>query len=467
MNLFSEILSVVARRFGIQLRAMPDVYNVHGSGATQSGLTDKKGNKRAMMAEFRSWVYACIDARAKEVQGAVFDVFVKQATEKLKPVQMSHPLVRLLNNPNPFMTRSELFYISIAHMDLTGDAFWYTPRNGLGVPAEIWPLIPYRVKIVPSKDKFISHYEVSVGMGETIPIMSDEMVHLRYPNPNDVYYGMAPLMAAAHATDINIFQHEYQRNFYKNYAVPDFAFVTEDRLDEVTWGRMKAEIEDKYGKAENRMVPMLLEGGADFRRIGVSPKEMNWLSENKATMQSIAGIFKVPMHKLGMEDVPNRATAEAADYSFSKGVIEPILGMMDERLTQDLASDFDERLVIKHQSTVKGDVERDARVREVRMRSGYSVNELREMDGQEKVEGGDEILVPSNYVPLAVEGEDENDVAELSREIERLKQMLLESKNGHTEGIKQLIKTLEVQLSRQEPINISVDPKIVVDIPDM
>jgi len=400
LTLFTEILSVLARRFGIQIKAMPDVYGSYASGATQTGLQDKKGNKKALMSEFRSWVFACIDARAKEVQGAVFDVFVKQASLKLKPVQETHPLVKLLSKPNPFMTRSELFYISTAHMDLTGDAFWYTPRNGLGIPAEIWPLIPYRVKIVPSKENFISHYAVSVGHGETIPIYPEEMVHLRYPNPNDPYYGASPLMAAAHAADINIFQHEFQRQFYKNYAVPDFAFVTEERLDDVTWNRMKKEIKAKYGSAENRMIPMLLEGGADFKRIGVSPKELNWLSENKATMQSIAGIFKVPPHKLGMEDVPNRATAEAADYSFSKGVIEPILGMIDERLTQDLAADFDERLVVKHQSTVKDDEERHARVRQIRVTSGYTINELRTQDGQEEIEGGDVILVPSSSKPL-------------------------------------------------------------------
>lgn len=378
---------------------MPDVYGTHGR-STQSGLTDTKGNKKAMIHEFRSWVYACIDARAKEVQAAVFDVYVKQASLKLKPVQETHPLVNLLSNPNPFMTRSELFYISVAHMDLTGDCFWYTPRNGLGVPAEVWPLVPYRVKIVPSKEKFISHYEVSVGHGETIPIGIEEMVHLRYPNPDNPYYGASPLMASAHAVDINIFQHEYQRQFYKNYAVPDFAFVTEDRLDDITWKRMQNEIVKKYGGSENRMIPMLLEGGADFKRIGVSPKEMNWLVENKATMQSIAGIFKVPPSKIGQEDVPNRAVAEASDYTFSKSVIEPILGMIDERLTQDLAKDFDERLVIKHRSTIKDDEERSARVRQIRVTSGYSINELRERDGQEKVDGGDAILVPSNYVPL-------------------------------------------------------------------
>lgn len=400
-NTITDTLRTLAYRW--LTKGMPDIYGTQ-SMPNFFGTGNKMRTKKEQLENFRSWVYSCVDTRAKEVQAAEFQVLQRTRQNEFKEVGFDHPLIRLLSDPNPYFTKTEILYVSVVHLDLTGDCFWYTPLNGLGVPAEVWVLPVDKVKIIPGKkddESFVSHYELNIGHGNTMRFGAEEIVHLRYPNPTDMYYGMSVLKAANYAADINNYQHEYQRHFYRNYATPDIAFVTLNKLDGDTAKRFKADLQKQYGGGEKRGLAMLLEGGMDVKRIGVTPKELNWLVENRATMQEIAGIFKVPPSKIGQEDVPNRAVAEASEYSFSKGTIEPILTMFDERLTQDLAREFDERLVVRHKSTVREDEERRARVDQIRISSGQlTINESRKSQGLDEVEGGDEILVPTSLRKL-------------------------------------------------------------------
>ena len=380
-------------------KGLPNIYGIRGH-ESQVGILDARGNKTNMLAAYRSWVYAAVSIRAKAIAGARFGVYVKRGQDELEEVRPDHPLVRLLEEVNPIVTRSEMLHVTSAHQDLTGDAYWYVPKNGLGVPAEAWVLPPDRMYIIPTKDGGIARYELRTGV-EVIPFDPEEVVHFRHPNPASFYYGQSVLMAAAASSDIDQFQHEFQRRFYQNFAVPPFALKTDKELREDTVRRLKDDWNRENGGGAGSGRIAVLESGLSIERIGVNPKELDWLATNRATRDDILAVFGVPASKLGLVEDVNRANAEANDYTFSLNVIEPILTMMDERLTQDLARRFDEKLVIKHDSTVSDDEEATARVAAMRIAGGIStVNEERTAQGYDPVDGGDVLFVPANLKPI-------------------------------------------------------------------
>jgi hypothetical protein len=98
-----------------------------------------------------------------------------------------------------------------------------------------------------------------------------------------------------------------------------------------------------------------------------------------------------------------RATAETLDYNFHKETIDPLLTMIDEQLTNDLAHEkFDPSLVIKHDSTVPRDLRLQAELDEKELAMGkVSINEVRERDGYKPLKGGEEPLVQSGLKPLS------------------------------------------------------------------
>jgi len=378
------------------------VSNVYGLSfaSAQIGLVDRKGDKSKMLQSYVSWVYACVSIRAKAVSAAKFRLYVKRGVDEFEEVG-EHPAIDLLRRVNPLDTFIDLKYITVAHLDLTGDAYWYMPKNGLGLPAEIWILPPDRVRIVPNEKTIVGGYVLHAPNGQRIQFDADEILHFKYPNPSDPLYGASPLMAVARSVDIDEFQHEFQRKFYKNYAIPPLALETEQVLTQEQVENLKTMWNRAYGGENVGKGPAVLDAGLKAHMIGMPTKDLQWLESNRVTRDDILAVYGVPASKLGLVEDVNRANAEANDYTFAVNVVEPILAMLDERLTQGLAAKYDEKLVFIHDSTVAKNIELETKLAQMRVSSGLrTINEERLADGWDAVEGGDVPLVPANLVPL-------------------------------------------------------------------
>jgi len=432
--------------WNVYKNGIPNIYGVRGH-ERQMGVVDQR-DKKSMIEAYRSWVFACVSIRAKAISGTKFRVYVERGSEELEEVEPGHPLSRLLKEVNPVDTYREALYLTSAYQDLTGDAYWYIPKNGLGIPGEIWVLPSERMNIIPSSSDVIARYELK-NQDSTIPFEPDEIVHFKHPNPQNRFYGSSVLMAAAHSADIDQFQHEYQRQFYQNFAIPPYALKTDSTLDEQTYERLQRDWNSRYRGSANSGKTGILEAGLSVEKIGVNPKELDWLNSNRATRDDILAIFGVPASKLGLVEDVNRANAEANDYTFSANVVEPILSLIDERMTQDLARKFDEKLIVQHDSTIANDEMKEAQIAGARLSASLtSINEEREALGYDPVEMGDSILVPANLVPLgAPQPEPAPDPV--------------------TEALKALPRTPDVNV-KVEPAEVTVHtPKIDIKQPDV
>src|SRR6059058_2043600 len=94
------------------------------------------------LRNYQSWVYAAVNAIAQEVarQRPFLYRSTGQADHDQLPLPLAHPLVQLLDNPNPWLTPWELCYLTVVYLELTGNCYWYAaPRRGPTVtPGELW-----------------------------------------------------------------------------------------------------------------------------------------------------------------------------------------------------------------------------------------------------------------------------------------------------------------------------------------
>lgn len=376
---------------------MPNIYGIQDYQLSGDRFSGRSKSER--LKAYASWVYACINIRAKAVAAAEFELYAKGRGGMVEIEE--HPFLDLISEVNPFDTRYELWNRTVSHLDLVGDAYWYIPKTGLGIPGQIWMLPPDKMTVVPSKTDFISGY-VLQQEDKKIPFAIDEVIHFKYPNPNDPYYGMSPLMAAAASVEIDTDARLYQRAFYKNSAIPAMALTTDQKLNDSTFKRLQADWATKYQGSQNAGRTAILEQGMKVERIGVSPSELDWLDTMRATRDDILAIYGVPASMLGLVEDVNRANAEANQYVFASNVIEPILTMFDERLTQDLARKYDSKLIVQHESTIPEDDEAEIRVAKMRLDAGLTTrNEERLNYGYAEIEGGEVLLVPGSLRPLS------------------------------------------------------------------
>ncbi|MGK2910718.1 MAG: phage portal protein, partial [Sphingobium sp.] len=102
------------------------------------------GDATEQLRHYSSWVYAAVNAIAQEVarQRPFLSVNTGQAAHEQTPLPHTHPLCRLLQRPNPWLTPWEMWYLTVVYLELTGNCFWYVaPRRGGiagGLPGEVW-----------------------------------------------------------------------------------------------------------------------------------------------------------------------------------------------------------------------------------------------------------------------------------------------------------------------------------------
>ena len=117
------------------------------------------------MGNFTGWTFAAVNAIASEVANIQFRLYKINGGDQEE--QNDHPLLTLLEGVNETMTGIELKYVTMAHLELTGNCYWLLDavKNGTDQPRAIYLLNPGRVRVKLNKANFpftIDHYEFTI-----------------------------------------------------------------------------------------------------------------------------------------------------------------------------------------------------------------------------------------------------------------------------------------------------------------
>lgn len=411
-------------------------------------------------------------------------LMIKEADADLQPID-DHILLNALNGANSYMVGQALFKTTQIHLDLVGEAFWLKERNGVGAPVAFWPLPSNWVQATPTPSN--QAYRVSFrGWQGQIP--DTEILWMAEPDPTNPYgrgSGMGRALGDELETDEYAAKHT--RQLFFNRARPDL----------LVWPKNNGPHDPGLGHDQvRRLEERWLDGHQGFwrafkpffvgREIGVHEvnqnlRELQMVELRQQQRDMVVQMFGIPPEMLGILNNSNRATIEAADYLFSRWVVQPRLEFLRSQLQERLVPDYDDRLLIDYVSPVAED-------REFMLKAAQSapyamtVDEWRTLQGQEPLpdELGQTHLIPNNlvsartpYVDPApvpatpaqapIEGPEIDEELEIDddAEIETLSgAMLLLKRVGDTEGAMSIGKVLSVdddlpelteRIAEQEP----------------
>ncbi len=360
-----------------------------------------------MIASYKSWAYACAWKNATSVAKCKLCLYKKvfvageEQLEKLNDPE--HPFNVVINKVNPFSNKFELFSLTQLYIELTGNAYWWIPRDNFGVPYMIWNIPSHWMKIVPSETEFIAGYVAKIpNKGKLVPFAEDEIVHFKFPSPFDLFYGTGPLFAAQFGIELNEQIKTWGINFFMNNAQPSGVLTTESSLNNDQYQRLKDRWNAKYKGSKNAGKIAILEAGLKYQQTGTSGKDSGFESITAEIRDEIMAMFGVPASKLGLSENVNRANADANDYTYQKETIQPRLSLMEEKVNEKLISIYDPNLCVKFESPVpKDDAVRSAE-RAANISCGYSsIDDERIADGLEPYDLPETSvpLIPFNLVP--------------------------------------------------------------------
>jgi hypothetical protein len=141
------------------------------------------------MANNRGFVYASVNAIGREIMNIDWRLFEVSGDDHKE--QTEHELLDLLDGVNPDMTGPELKYMLSAHLDLTGNAYWYLDgvKNETDKPKAIYPLNPSQIRVIVNTESFpfsIRGYQMKLE-NKTINFQPYQILHFRLPNANNPF----------------------------------------------------------------------------------------------------------------------------------------------------------------------------------------------------------------------------------------------------------------------------------------
>tara|TARA_R100001440_G_scaffold64218_2_gene84616 strand:+ start:2097 stop:4313 length:2217 start_codon:yes stop_codon:yes gene_type:complete len=356
-------------------------------------------------------VYKCVSMIANNASAVKIKVFA--GDNELD----SHPLISLLERPNPLQSGVEYFHSLISYLLISGNSYMIKDKETTA-PTELYLLRPDRIHIktgtsmIPEAyqykldNKVVNSYEVNPLTGYS------QVKHIKLWNPLHDFLGLSPIVASAYNIDQHNLAGLHNVGLLKNGCTPSamLKFQPTDEtgasatLTDDQRAMLLQDLETRFSSSTNAGRPMLLEGDFDYVQMGLNPKDMDFLELMNMSAREIALCFGVPAQLVGIADQTYANVAEARLSLYEETII-PLLKRLESDLNEYLAPLYDGDLSIRYDIDSIDALSEKRRQIFANVSQGVQQgiltrNEARERLGLEPIDGGDSLLVPSNLFPL-------------------------------------------------------------------
>ena len=361
-------------------------------------------------------VYRCVNEISKGASAV--PLLLKNGDEIVE----QHPLIDLLNRPNPLQSYSEFFNSLFGYVLLGGNAYILKVGSDMGTPQELHQLRPDRMVIKGSGNPIPDRYEYVVNgrVQKTYKVDQvngySEVKHVKLWNPLDDYYGLSPMSAAAVEVDQFNMSSKHNVNLLQNGARPSGAVIFKPQddagfaanLSESQRQQLLTDLNNRFSGAGNAGRPMLLEGDFDWKEMGLTPKDMDFHRLKNMAATDIALCFGVPSQLVGVPDAQTYANVSEARLALYEETIIPHLRKIQSDLNEWLVPLYDDRLKLEFDiDSIPALSERKRKTYEnvtSAVREGIMTrNEAREQIGLSPVDGADGLYISANLFPLTDE----------------------------------------------------------------
>ncbi|NJL71507.1 MAG: phage portal protein [Candidatus Competibacteraceae bacterium] len=329
-------------------------------------------------------------------------------------LQNDADILKLLRRPNQMQGGSAFFEAAVAYLMITGNSFMEGVPVGSGPPVELWTLRPDKIRIIPGRFGTPAFYVFTGPNGQekrfrSSPTADSLVMHMKTFHPTDNWYGMSPIEAAVYSIDQHNEAGQWNLSLLQNSARPSGAFVVKESatnplgtLPDVQYQNLKHQIEQQISGSRNSGKPLLIEGGLDWKDMGMSPKDMDWLNGRNLSSRDIALAFGVPPIILNIPGDSTFANYREARASMYEDTILPLMDFVRDELNRWLAPSFGEDVELDYdRDTIEALADkRKQRTDAIAAATYLTTNEKREAMGYEPIEGGDVVLVNASQVPL-------------------------------------------------------------------
>ena len=354
------------------------------SSAFTSGPTAAGHLVNARMVENLSTALACIGATASTIGSLPAYVYRREGRGRTEVAD--HPVTRLTRAPNPAQTWPDWIEWTVAQALLHGNALSIIDYDGAGRPVALRPVPWQNVQPILLNNGTLAFDVVAYtapwgGTGQPKRFLAGEVFHLR-DRSDDGLVGRSRLSRAPEVLGNALALQEWTGAMWRNGATPSGALKFPAQLTQQQIDRVRQGLSERYTGSHNARKVLILEGGAEWQPISVSPEDAEVLASRRFSVEELCRLYQVPPPII--QDYTHNTFTNAAQAAlwFAQFSLGPWVRKIEAEFARSVFTDPQMMLEIDLSGLMRGDYEARWKAHEIAVRNGIlDANEVREIEG--------------------------------------------------------------------------------------
>lgn len=280
-----------------------------------------------------SAVYKCINCISQSI--AMLPVHLFKRTEKGKEKAVNHPLFQLIHlRPNFLMPSYNFFQLALIHLLLWGNFYAQITINNAGHISGLFPLDPSR--ITPHRIKGGMEYQYITDKGKLIKYPGYLILHIKGFSL-DGLVGLSQISLHRESIGFGMSVNESGKKFFEN-GLNAGHVLESPRVFKTNEGirNLQDTFIKQYAGLENAHRPIVLEEGVKLSKLGVTLEDAQYIAAREFSEEDIAGIFRVPPHKIGLLKNATYSNIEMQSIEFVQDTLQPWITLLEQTLNWEL-----------------------------------------------------------------------------------------------------------------------------------
>jgi HK97 family phage portal protein len=260
-----------------------------------------------------------------------------------------HPLLRLLERPNPYHTGPVQWMATTTDWLVDGNAYWMKIRSRANTPIELWWVPSWMIDAKGKENDgsvYIDHYEYRPEGYDPIRVPPEDVVHFRFGlDPDDPRKGYSPLKSVLREVFTDDEAAAFTASLLRNMGVPGL-LVAPDSDAEIQPG--DAEYTKEFLKeqftGDRRGEPLVMTSKTKIQQFGFSPEQLLLRELRRIPEERVTAVTGIPAIVAGLGAGLDRSTftnmAEAREAAYEAGII-PMQRIMAEEIRFQLLTEFE------------------------------------------------------------------------------------------------------------------------------
>ena len=377
--------------------------NLLGGGLTNSGVTVSNEQALGITA-----LWSATDKIAGSIASMPFKVFEKKDGNREEAT--GHPVNDLLCFlPNDIYIPFNFWYSIIANALLHGSGVAEIIRDADNRPRRL-KLIEGRVTPFEGTDGALFYYNFETKGA----IPAADILHIHGLMVTDGKNARSIIQCFRETFGEQVAAQMFGQKFFSNGAHLKGYVKHPGKLGDKAFARLKVSWAQSYEGMENVGSTAILEEGAEFKALTVSPKEALYIDTKKFGIEDVSRITNVPLHMLQSLDRATFNNIEVLGLDFVKYTLAPWLVKITQECDRKLfRADERGRFYTKHNlnALLRGDSKsRVEYYKGLFYMGAITANEIRSFEEMNGYENGDEFFSQVNLIPVeqALQGEAKN-----------------------------------------------------------